>query len=79
MKTICLQEKSYVHFLIRQVGTGGNGGYFFRNLLQLISSYKAATKSGYREEVLYDVLIADGDIVVEKEFEKPTFLRRRCF
>lgn len=72
MKTICLQEKQYVHFLIRQIGAGGNGGYFFRNLLQLVSSYKAMNSS-YRDEALFDVLIADGDEVEKKNLRNQLF------
>lgn len=73
MKTICLQEKKYVHFLIRQIGAGGNGGYFFRNLLQLIASYKSMSRNSYREEALFDVLLADGDEVESKNLRNQLF------
>ncbi|MCY9665762.1 thiamine biosynthesis protein ThiF [Paenibacillus alginolyticus] len=72
MKTICLQENQYIHFLIRQIGAGGNGGYFFRNLLQLVSSYKALNSS-YRNDALFDVLIADGDEVEKKNLRNQLF------
>lgn len=72
MKSICLQEEQYVHFVIRQIGAGGNGGYFFRNLLQLVSSYKA-TNTSYREEALFDILIADGDEVEKKNLRNQLF------
>jgi hypothetical protein len=72
MKTICLQEKPYIHFMIRQIGAGGNGGYFFRNLLQLISSYKSMNPYN-RDKVLFDVLIADGDEVEKKNLRNQLF------
>ncbi|MGF7036085.1 hypothetical protein J2T17_007136 [Paenibacillus mucilaginosus] len=58
MKKLLLQEKKYVYFQVRLIGCGGNGGYLFRNLLQMISTY--GTDEGNQ---MYDVLLADGDVV----------------
>ncbi|GGG18280.1 ThiF family adenylyltransferase [Paenibacillus abyssi] len=70
MKTICLQESSHIQFQIRQIGAGGNGGYFFRNLLQLISSYQA---NDSKTKDRFDVLIADGDLVEKKNLKNQLF------
>lgn len=68
MRTIQLQTTKHLTFHIRMMGTGGNGSYFFRNLLQMIRGYIDSDNS-----TRFNVGIADGDKVEEKNLRNQLF------
>lgn len=68
MQQLNLQEQEKVVFQIRQFGCGGNGGYFFRNLMQMIHGYVRTSAT-----TTYDVLLIDGDRVEAKNLNNQLY------
>lgn len=68
MYTLNLQSNEKMRFLIRQIGCGGTGSYFFRTLTQLISGHLVS-----EPRISYDLGIADGDKVESKNLRNQLF------
>lgn len=68
MLQLNLQEEKKVIYHIVQCGAGGNGGYFFRNLMQIIHGYSRTSTS-----LAFDVLLIDGDRVETKNLNNQLY------
>jgi molybdopterin/thiamine biosynthesis adenylyltransferase len=67
------KDKKRVVYQIVVIGAGANGSHFFRGLCQDLSTHIRAQDYGDDECFSYDLTIADGDIVEEKNLNNQLF------
>lgn len=68
MRQLTLAETPNLTYDIIQIGGGGNGSYFFRNLMQMVAGFKETNPN-----TKFNITIADGDKVEPKNLKNQLF------